>query len=100
MQQCACLYFTAVNITLDTDGVLNTTGRGYQPGLGKAAGVADPRGGSGGTHGGLGGAGSHALYAAPAYGRYRSATEYGSGGSFISNNQVCVQFLFILKQNS
>lgn len=96
MQQCACLYFTAVNITLDTDGVLNTTGRGHQPGLGKAAGVADPRGGSGGSHGGLGGAGSHALYAAPAYGRYRSATEYGSGGSVISNNQVCVLFLFIL----
>lgn len=91
MNTTMCFYgLTAVNITLDTDGVLNATGRGYLPQSGKGAGVADPRGGSGGSHGGLGGAGSHAPYAAPAYGRYRSATEYGSGGSFISNYQVCV----------
>ena len=69
--------------------MLNTKGRGYLPGSGQGAGIKDTRGGSGGSHGGLGGMGSYTTHAAQAYGRFRTATEYGSGGSYVSDSQVC-----------
>ena len=85
----SCIYLTAVNITVDADGLITSSGRGYLPGNGTGAGVANDNGGSGGSHGGLGGRGSHQTSTRPTYDRFKMASEYGSGGSSVAGTQVC-----------
>ena len=95
------LCFAAVNITVDTGGVVDAEGLGYGPGVGPGAGLQDPTtdpyklAGSGGSHGGLGGRGSVLSPAGSAYDNVLYPTEYGSGGntnghySSAQNTEVC-----------
>ncbi|XP_033745591.1 uncharacterized protein LOC117331105 [Pecten maximus] len=75
------LVLRAVNITVDADGLVNSSGRGYDAGQGPAAGVYSQTGGSGASHGGLGGIGAGTSYANSAIGDMTRPVNYGSGGS-------------------
>ena len=75
------VYFSAVNITIDTEGLLDATGRGFALGKGTAPGFPDPNGGSGGSHGGLGGKGNGNTQSSQAYSSVGQPDQYGSGGS-------------------
>lgn len=74
----------AVNITVDTDGLIEASGRGWKAGSGPSPGVSADNGGSGGSHGGLGGRGTATEYAMPAYDNTRNPSDFGSGGSLVS----------------
>ncbi|KAK3576663.1 hypothetical protein CHS0354_004948 [Potamilus streckersoni] len=74
------LHLTAVNITVDTEGLVNASNQGWPPNSGPGAGVSNSQGSSGGSHGGLGGMGSGVSYAGLAYGKLHSPMDYGSGG--------------------
>lgn len=95
---------SAVNITVDTDGVVDAEGLGYGPGVGPGAGIQDPThlilAGSGGSHGGLGGKGSSVSLAGLAYDNVLYPTEYGSGGNTNNyynsdlNRKVCGAIMY------
>ncbi|CAH1775844.1 unnamed protein product, partial [Owenia fusiformis] len=84
------LDLTAKTIEIDGQGVIDASGRGYEPGEGSGAGISDAefKGGSGGSHGGVGGQGSHTTYSSMAYDNVMEPTDYGSGGNKINSEQV------------
>jgi len=75
-------FFTlAVNVTIDTEGLIDAVGRGWKPGYGSAPGIVSTSGGSGASHGGLGGRGNGNTISSPSYSNVQQPTKYGSGGS-------------------
>ena len=74
----------AVNITVDTDGLIQAAGRGWRAAGGPSPGLPHDSGGSGGSHGGLGGTGTSTLHAQGAYDSTRLPRGAGSGGSVVS----------------
>jgi hypothetical protein len=73
----------AVNITVDTDGIVSTDGRGWRAGQAPRSGIGQIKhrlGSAGASHGGLGGRGGHVAYAGLAYGSVHRPVHYGSGG--------------------
>ena len=71
----------AVNVTIDTEGLIDAVGHGWKPGYGTAPGIASTSGGSGASHGGLGGQGNGSTISSPSYSNVQQPTKYGSGGS-------------------
>lgn len=57
-----------MNITIDSDGVVSASGRGFAAGNGSAPGLDHASGGSGASHGGLGGIGAGSNHSRMAYG--------------------------------
>lgn len=81
---------SAVNITVESEGVLSASSGGYKANGGDGAGLASITGSSGGSHGGLGGSGSDSSYARLAYGSVRLPNDYGSGGGAVGeSNSGC-----------
>ena len=74
------LLFIAINITVESEGILSASEGGYLPGGGIGAGIGSTDGSSGGSHGGLGGEGSAVAYSGLAHGSVHYPTAYGSGG--------------------
>ena len=74
----------AINITVDTDGLIQASGRGWKAGEGPSPGLSSDSGGSGGAHGGLGGRGTHTSHSQGAYDDTRHPGGAGSGGSVVS----------------
>ncbi|KAL4226615.1 hypothetical protein ACF0H5_014598 [Mactra antiquata] len=73
----------AINITVESGGILSASNGGYLANGGPSAGIASLTGSSGGSHGGLGGTGSNTSHAALAYGSVDLPLDYGSGGGVI-----------------
>lgn len=74
----------ATNITVDTDGLIQASGRGWKAGEGPSPGLSSDSGGSGGSHGGLGGRGTDTSHSQGAYDDTRHPGGAGSGGSVVS----------------
>lgn len=76
------MQLSAINITIESEGILSASTGGYLPGGGDGAGIGSSDGSSGGSHGGLGGQGSGltAAYAGLAHGSVHRPSAYGSGG--------------------
>lgn len=72
----------AGDLTVETGGAINASGRGYGPatGPGKGFSAGSPLSGSGGGHGGFGGTNSGNAIAGAAYGGTEVPTDKGSGG--------------------
>ena len=77
------LCLSAINITVDTDGLIQAAGRGWRAGAGPSPGLSSDSGGSGGSHGGLGGRGTNTAHAEGAYDDVRHPDGAGSGGSVV-----------------
>ena len=74
---------------MDVDGLITAGSLGFAPGKGPGAGVTYGRAtASGGSHGGLGGRGTEANYASPAYDSTLQPLMYGSGGGTIDTLSV------------
>ncbi|WAR26294.1 hypothetical protein MAR_011998 [Mya arenaria] len=74
------MILNAINITVESEGILSASSGGFLPGGGDGAGVGSADGSSGGSHGGLGGMGSDTAYAGLAHGSTHTPKAYGSGG--------------------
>ncbi|KAL8620488.1 hypothetical protein ACOMHN_056880 [Nucella lapillus] len=82
------IHVSAVNITVEAEGLINARGRGWKAGGGPSPGVPSDAGGSGGSHGGLGGRGTGTMHARAAYDDTRHPVGAGSGGSVMSSGAV------------
>ena len=78
-------YFSATNITIDTEGLLSADSGGHAPGVGIGAGIGHATGSSGGSHGGTGGRGSSTTYAGLSYDRVQRPRQFGSGGGVVGS---------------
>lgn len=78
------LFSIAVNITIESEGILSVSHGGYEAGGGVGAGIGHSRGSSGASHGGVGGKGSGTAYATLAHDSVHRPTDYGSGGGNVS----------------
>ena len=76
-------FFLAVNITIESEGLLTAEAGGYAPGKGIGPGIGHEQGSSGGSHGGTGGRGSSTTYAEPAYDSVHWPRQFGSGGGTV-----------------
>ncbi|XP_070535277.1 uncharacterized protein [Ptychodera flava] len=77
----------ASTITIDDEGLLDVSNRGYDPGEGPGPGIDHNKGGSGASHGGRGGMGSFVINTTSAYDDVLNPTQYGSGGSIGGGTQ-------------
>ena len=84
------MILNAANITVDVEGVINSDGLGYKAGSGPGVGLIGNSsfGGSGASHGGLGGQGSDHKAASSAYGNCNQPSDPGSGGALMTEGQT------------
>ena len=69
-----------MNITIESEGILGVSEKGYAAGSGVGAGIGHSKGSSGGSHGGVGGMGIGTSYAGLAHDSTHKPIAYGSGG--------------------
>ncbi|KAH3816413.1 hypothetical protein DPMN_117929 [Dreissena polymorpha] len=82
MQYKSCIFFSnaAINITVESEGILSASNGGFLPGGGVGAGIGNVKGSSGGSHGGMGGHGTGTNSSGWAHDSTLKPTAYGSGG--------------------